>query len=475
MPGKPHRKGVFALAGALALICAGDAAARTYEPTRKDDPVPGKCKPNNCSLREAMLAANASNDGDDRILLGRGRYEMERPASAGSGEDGSWWTYGATVRGEGSGRTTLDANGLDRVMQFGNFTESSTLRGLRLTGGSGSGFDPGGILGTGGKMTLKDVTVTGNVSAGGPGGGAYFQPRLELNVVNSRFIDNATTDRGGGLNLVAGSQAAVAVTIRNSRISGNSAGYGGGIYSTVPSLSITRSTISGNSASEGGGLDLRPANALPVTRIFSSTISGNTATNKAGGIMADGNPPTAPDFPEEPDLHVTNSTVADNKSDGDAGGVMGDNAAVLDVENSSIGFNIANNDSSGSAVGGGVYQHGNANFSIDDSVIAHNVTLGTMGSDSDCSATEVFSGAGNAISVFDDGCEVSFTTPYNVYSASQIAQNVADNGGPTETMALTQDSAAIGFANDCPKRDQRGKLRPANCDSGSFENRPKRH
>ena len=236
-------------------------------------------------------------------------------------------------------------------------------------------------------------------------------------------------------------------------------------------LIVKKTTISSNTAAEGAGIDLRPGPELPITKIQASTISGNTATNKAGGILADGNPYTGSDYPDEPDVRVLNSTIAGNTADNDAGGVLADNEAIVDIDSSSIGYNTANFDQTGTAVAGGVYQHSNANFSVDDSVLAHNA-VGQGGDDPDCSATQVFSGAGNVISSMT-GCSISFTEPFNAYSAELIAENLADNGGPTETMKLAAESSAIGFANNCPKRDQRGERRPNNCDSGSFENRPK--
>jgi hypothetical protein len=150
--------------------------------------------------------------------------------------------------------------------------------------------------------------------------------------------------------------------------------------------------------------------------------------------------------------------------------VLGDNESKIEMDSSSIGYNTANFDNVGTAVAGGVYQHSNANFSIDDSVLANNA-VGQGGDDPDCSATQVFSGAGNVITSMT-GCSVSFTEPFNTYSASLIAEELADNGGRTETMKLPGASAAIGFANNCPERDQRGERRPDNCDSGSFENKP---
>ena len=48
---------------------------------------------------------------------------------------------------------------------------------------------------------------------------------------------------------------------------------------------------------------------------------------------------------------------------------------------------------------------------------------------------------------------------------------LADNGGPTLTIALLVDSPAINKANSCPATDQRGVYRPQGngCDIGAFE------
>ena len=48
---------------------------------------------------------------------------------------------------------------------------------------------------------------------------------------------------------------------------------------------------------------------------------------------------------------------------------------------------------------------------------------------------------------------------------------LADNGGPTDTMALLVGSPAIDAGADCPASDQRGLSRVvgATCDAGAFE------
>jgi CSLREA domain-containing protein len=499
-------QGVLAALIACALL-AVPAGAATFKPTRKDDPVPNGCRPHNCSLREAISAANR-DDGRDRVLLGRGRYRMELPDNGNDDNgNGDFDVLNSTlIAGSGPKKTIVDGQGIDRVFSFLTF-DARTLTNLTITGGADS--TGGGIIIGPSDATIRNVTIRGNTATGSGGGLYSVSPDLELDHV--RLRDNEAGARGGGAALGV-SIADVNASIRDSKVAGNDATdgagiamdetdelgapnklavtvarstieqniatrAGGGIASEASELTITRSTIAANTASEGGGIDLRPAvmgaSSDPrVTRIRSSTIGpANDATNKAGGIMVDGIHFTGANLGGDPELHLANSTVALNSADNEAGGIMGDNLATVDVGNSSIGFNKANDDNIGIAVAGGVYQHSNANFSVDDSIIAHN-EVGQGGTNPDCSATQVFSGAGNAISS-RDGCEVSFTTPFNVYSDEAIANQLADNGGRTQTMSIPSSSAAVGFANLCPKRDQRGRLRPADCDSGAFENEPR--
>ena len=55
-------------AGQTPIIRAADLGV-----TRFDDPPPGECTDMDCSLREAIRAANANSDADT-ILLGMGTY-----------------------------------------------------------------------------------------------------------------------------------------------------------------------------------------------------------------------------------------------------------------------------------------------------------------------------------------------------------------------------------------------------------------
>src|SRR5690606_16128054 len=58
-----------------------------------------------------------------------------------------------------------------------------------------------------------------------------------------------------------------------------------------------------------------------------------------------------------------------------------------------------------------------------------------------------------------------------VNAGAVVAAELADLGGPTETLALLDGSPALGLgvSDWCPQRDQRGALRRVPCDSGAVE------
>ena len=65
----------------------------------------------------------------------------------------------------------------------------------------------------------------------------------------------------------------------------------------------------------------------------------------------------------------------------------------------------------------------------------------------------------------DNPCVVGVTF------ADPLLGPLADNGGPTQTMALLASSPAIGAGANCPDFDQRGhsKTNPARCDIGAYQ------
>ena len=263
------RAGV-AVAVWLALAAAQHAAAATFTVTRTDDPAPGACDPADCSLREAVLAANTA-PGDDLIVLPEGQFRL---AIAGPGENAGATgdldlTGNVAVAGSGARLTSIDAEGIDRVFDVASGV-TAQISELTMTGGQTP--DGGAGIRNAGTLTLFRDAVSGNGTSGDGGG---IQSSTTLTVTQSTVAGNHARD-GGGISF-SGSMA-----LRISTVSGNVAGgpgtsgTGGGIHgSTTPALVLSSSTVTGNQSFNpllaGGGLD------VPSPVVDNSIIAANRA------------------------------------------------------------------------------------------------------------------------------------------------------------------------------------------------------
>jgi len=233
-------------------------AATTFVVTKTADTNDGACD-SDCSLREAIIAANAT-PGDDIITLPSGTYTL---TIAGTGEDVAATgdldiASNLTINGAGAGTTIVNGGGIDRVFHVtGAFIV--TLSNLTVRGGYYFYFgDPtskgGGIYNDGGILTLTSATIKSNTA----------------------FL-------GGGIYNLNGT-----LTISNSTISGNIGVNGGGITNDSGALTIFNSTVSGNKA-EGSGAGI---NTSGTTNINNVTITNNTGTppwSGGGGISGNAN------------------------------------------------------------------------------------------------------------------------------------------------------------------------------------------
>ena len=106
-------------------LAASAAQARTYQVTERTDHKPDGCSAAECTLREAVIAANRHRGADTIVLPSRKRYEL---ALASTGEDKAAngdldITSGPlTIVHPGRGTATIDANRTDRVFDIGGAT-----------------------------------------------------------------------------------------------------------------------------------------------------------------------------------------------------------------------------------------------------------------------------------------------------------------------------------------------------------------
>ena len=161
--------------------------------------------------------------------------------------------------------------------------------------------------------------------------------------------------------------AANEVALIGLTITGGVGYYGGGVFNSSGTLTVTDSTISGNSTSgyDGGGGGIFNSGALTVTN---STISGNLAS-RGGGICNSGT------------LTVINSIISGNSNDEDSGGAGGGvyNTGTLTVINSTIADNLVVESHGWGGFGGGIYNDNYGTATVTNSTISGNSASGYDG------------------------------------------------------------------------------------------------
>ncbi len=275
------------IASLLAALLLGTlpvpaAHAATFVVTKTADTADGTCDAD-CSLREAIIAANAAA-GDDTITVPAGTYTLtiagtdENVAATGDLD----LTSNITINGAGAGSTIIDGGALDRVFHVTG-DDTVNISGVTVRNGSVAGGG-GGLRNDGGTLTITNSTVSGNSATGGNHGGGLRNQSGAVTISNSTFSGNSATTGGGLFNGLG-----YTVTISNSTFSGNSAtsGNGGGI-NNQGTVTISNSTFSDNSASaSGGGINNNGTATLKNTIVANSTTGGNcsgTITNGGNNI-----------------------------------------------------------------------------------------------------------------------------------------------------------------------------------------------
>jgi uncharacterized repeat protein (TIGR01451 family) len=306
---------------------------------------------------------------------------------------------------------------------------------------------------------------------------------------NVLTIDGAgartTTIDGAGLDRVF-TLGGISAKFSDLTITGGAAGLaspavpndGGAIFirsSSDEVLTLSSVALVGNTASmAGGAISAPPENNGGTTLIDivvdHSTISGNAVTGGAGtgqggAIQLFGS------------LTVTNSTIANNRVENpglDMGaGIFSSVSAAgsagnVTLTNSSI---VGNSISNPTGTGAGFMMFNPTmgaagTFTATNTIIAGNTVAGAVG---DCSLIGTAVSDNNLSS--DSSCQ--FTDDGSKQATDPLLGALADNGGPTDTLAIGVDSPAFdaGTATGCPADDQRGTTRPqgAACDIGAFE------
>ena len=274
-------KFVTCLCIAFALLwSAHSTAAATYTVTKTADTNDGTCD-TDCSLREAVAAANGTAD-NDVVTFALPLFSAPQTITL-SGTDIIMMNNGSlSIFGPGANRLTISGNNTSRI-----FTTSpslvGTLSGVLLTAGNGVSTVQTGRAGAfynnGGNYTLSNVVISGNTAANG-GGLNNAVAGSVLTIMNSVVSGNTASGAGGGMQNFSTST----MNIINSTIAGNTCNStltGGGAIQANGTLNITNSTFSGNTAAGGdGGALYYNGVGLVMTN---TTIVGNNATGGGSG------------------------------------------------------------------------------------------------------------------------------------------------------------------------------------------------
>jgi fibronectin-binding autotransporter adhesin len=358
---------------------------------------------------------------------------------------------------------------------------ASTFSANTVTGGAAADGDThGGEGGYGGGVYLEDgaATITAStigantVIAGadasgseygrpGDGGGLYAEDGLlELSgdTVTGNSLPQDAAAKRGGYGAGVYTEEGVA-TISQSVISENQApdGYGAGIYTEDGSTSVNQTTVSADVAAngEGGGIYAEDGRLA----LNQSTIGPGDSADYGGGLYHEYGP-----------AELTNTTIAGNTASEDGGGMY--NEGVADLANVSLVGNTAQ-----SADGGGNLYLEDNTLTLHDSLIAAGVSPTSGGNCAFDGKSAVIASHGyNA----EDSNQCTLGGPGDVVDAKLDLGPLANNGGPTQTIALGAGSQAIdaGDPSGCTDAegnpltvDQRGVSRPQGprCDIGAYE------
>jgi hypothetical protein len=412
-------------AGSHAARSAGSSSAvTTVVPVLNcDDGSPG-------SLRQIYANAVDNEDIDlshlacSRITLTLGA--LVDPPSA----------TNVSLRGPGRDRLTIDGGGLDRVLVHrgigGLHVDGLSITGGHYAGTHGGGciYSNGGLEATGSRISSCTLEASTTTAAGGA-----IYAKGAVNMFGSIVADSTANAAANGIAFGGGIYSR-GILISGTTISGNTAtnGKGGGLFVGGTSLlDIENSTISGNHADFGGGL-FTDSGLSGSYLILNSTIAGNSAKSLGGGVYSR--------FP----TNVFNSTIVQNTVTlGDAG--------------SGAGLCITHNEES----------------EMESSIVARNTAGGGL-IESDVSLMNgaYLSGRYNLVIVgtTDPASTLGIA---DTVTADPMLGPLRDNGGETQTLALSPDSPAIDRGSNIEGlvHDQRGAPFPrvdgARADIGAFE------
>jgi CSLREA domain-containing protein len=367
----------------------------------------GVCDAANCTLREAVNAANANADFNLITFSVSGTITLS----------GTQLTLNSDLAINNLPTNTLIISGNNASRIF-LVEDNRTVALWRLVLADGSDNNKGGAIqqDPGSHLTVDDCLIA-NSRAQGHGGGIRSEGTL---VVNRGIFNGNSAGTGGGISTSSDTRT----YISNSTFNANSAGNAGGGINNSGTLVISKSTLFNNSSQNFGGAIMNFTSDAADTTLNHVTISSNTTGGYGGGIYSFGT------------MTIMNTTITQNRADSDndsavqGGGGINRDRGTLTLHNSIVAGNFK----------------GSGSTTRDDLAGVFNTSS---------SFTIVGVGTGSGFSNGTNGNQVGT-------SANPINPRLgplANNGGPTLTHALLAGSPALDAGSNALAgggTDQRG-------------------
>ncbi len=449
------------------------------------EPAPETASPSDgttCTLADQIRAANRdeavgaclAGDGADTIRIEQDISLTERLPKI---------TSEILIIGNGH---TISGEFKTRIFDIGK-SGQLTIHNLNIIRGRHA-IQGGAIRLLGGTLKVCNSSIRDSHSGYG---GAIYVEHGTLEIDESEFSANSAHFAGGAIEIGDGSHLAIS----QSRISNNSAQAGGALSVWDASMTLINSIVSHNAAGYGGAIvssgghpDSELAPEDNTLAIIDSTIIQNSATHFGGAINGSAKK-----------LLITGSTFRDNEA-GAAGGALIMVYGSLLAENSSFVNNVAgqdggaiysesadNMDIANSTFSGNSAEKGGALVVSDSSTLTHVTIANNVANET--GGISMFSGVAlrNSIVAGNSGGDCGFRSEYVQridfvasligdgscdadFSGDPMLGDIADENG---SRPLLPGSPAIDAADPrfCTETDQIGNPRPfgAACDLGAIE------
>lgn len=386
---------------------------------------------NTPALIQAIIDAEGNPD-ETTINLGGGTYTLTAINSSPNGRDVGLpaITTDVIINGNGSRIERSEAPGTPefRILIFEDDTNTLTVNQLTIANGIANSSGAGGIANHGdGTVNIHNTVIENNLLTDSFGaGGLSNHTNGTMNIYDSIIQDNRSSSDNSlasGVNNNSNGLMTITRTTVRRNITEAIAFFisAGGVHNNSNGdMFITESAIYENMGIRGAGLN---NNSNGNVTVVNTTISNNTAIDEGGNVFNN----------SRGDIFIDSSTISGGNSQ------------------SNEGSNIFDRDSDGQ-------------------IFLLNTIIANPVAGLNCEGAPIVSNGYNM--------ETQNTCNLNAVgdqpNTNPMLGPLVNNGGPTATHALSNESPAIDTGNvNCPPpgTDQRGVTRPqlSRCDIGAYE------